>query len=120
MAEKMRVNEDAVKKARSLIKSHQYKLDSDWSEAQPSAQQENDFLDKHSWDEYGQWFLAIDTGATPETKDRYNFPYGDFRRLHRDGLIAAKQRAAQNDYQAIEKAAGELLDLLDKTKASPD
>lgn len=118
MAEKMKVNEAAVKKAKSLIKDRQVNLDSDWSEDQPSTQEKNAFLEKHTWDEYGRWFLAIDTEAKPETRDRYNFPYGDFRRLHRDGLIAAKQRAAQNDYHAIEKAADELLELLDKTKSS--
>jgi hypothetical protein len=75
-------------------------------------------LKDHDWEAYGEWFLAIDTGASPETKDRYNFPYGDFRCVHRSGLIAAKQRAAQNEYDEIEKAADELLSLLDETKAS--
>lgn len=114
---KMKVNKDAVNKAKSLINHHQYVLDSDWSEAQSSTDDENDFLERHDWAEYGQWYLAIDTGATEETKDRHNFPYGDFRRVHRSGLIAAKQRAAQNDYSEIEKAVDDLLKLLDKTKA---
>ncbi|HSM57822.1 MAG TPA: hypothetical protein VK879_16840 [Candidatus Sulfomarinibacteraceae bacterium] len=111
----MKVNEQAVAKARELIKQHQYDKESDWSEAQPSTSQENDFLEKHDWDEYGQWFLAIDTDASEETKDRYNFPYGDFRRVHRDGLIAAKQRAAQYDHSDVEQAADDLLQLLDET-----
>ena len=41
------------------------------------------------------------------------FPYGDFHRVHRSGLIAAKQRAAQRDHDDIERAADELLVLLD-------
>ena len=113
----MKVNQSAIKKAKSLIKSHQYVRDSDWSEAQPSTDAENKFLENHDWDEYGQWHLAVDTDASEETKDRFNFPYGDFRRVHRDGLIAAKQRAAQYDYSNIKKAADELLTLLDETKA---
>lgn len=111
----MKVNEQAVAKARELIKKHQYDKESDWSETQPSADEESAFLERHDWNEYGKWFLAIDTGAGEETKDRYNFPYGDFRRVHRDGLIAAKQRAAQYDHADIEKAADELLQLLDDT-----
>ncbi len=57
---------------------------------------------------------GIDETADEETKDRYGFPYGDFRRVHRSGLIAAKQRAAQNDYADIEQAADALLSLLDE------
>ena len=37
------------------------------------------------------------------TKGRYKFPYGDFRTVHRDGLIAAKERAAQQGYQVSRK-----------------
>jgi hypothetical protein len=113
MASKYKVNDDAVKKAKSLIRDGKVNMDSDWSDAQPSADEENKFRFNHSWKEYGEWFLAIDTEASEETKDRYNFPYGDFKQLHRDGLIAAKQRAAQNDHTAIEKAAGDLLKLVD-------
>jgi hypothetical protein len=113
----MKVNRAAVQKARSLIRARQYDKESDWSEDQPSSGQQNDYLEEHGWDEYGRWFLAIDMDATPETKDRYNFPYGDFRRLHRDALIAAKQRAAQHDHPEIERAAAELLEALDKAIA---
>ena len=113
----MKLDQDAMNKARDLIRSHQYVLDSDWSDAQPSADDENNFLDRHGWDGYSQWFLAVDTDASEETKDRHNFPYGDFRRVHRSGLIAAKQRAAQYDYVDIERAADDLLELLDKTSA---
>ena len=46
------VNERAVARARQLIDSRQYVLDSVWSEVQPSADDENAFLESHSWDEY--------------------------------------------------------------------
>ena len=105
-----RLNRSAVEHAKSLIDSHHYVKDSDWSEAQPSTDRENEYLEKHGWEEYGKWFLAIDEDANEETKDRYNFPYGDFSRLHRSGLIAAKQRAAEWDHSEIEKGAGGLLE----------
>jgi hypothetical protein len=114
MASKYRVNEDAVRQARRLIRDGKVDMESDWSEAQPSAEEESRYLEKHDWPDYGAWFLAIDREANEETKDRFNFPYGDFKRVHRDGLIAAKQRAAQFDHTAIEKAADELLELVDK------
>jgi hypothetical protein len=114
---KMSVNRAGLAKARRLIKNHQYVLDSDWSEANPTATRQNSYLKEHDWAEYGRWFLAIDREASEETKDRFNFPFGDFRRLHRAGLIAAKQRAAQNGYRTIENAADRLLTLLDEGRA---
>ena len=45
------VNPRAVTHARKLIDAHQYVLESDWGDAQPSADDENAFLEAHSWDE---------------------------------------------------------------------
>lgn len=114
----MKLNEAARRKAKSMIESYQYVVDSSWGEENPSAAEQNAFLERHSWDEYGEWYLGIDESAAEETKDRYGFPYGDFRRVHRSGLITAKQRAAQNDYTDIEQAADELLRLLDERAGS--
>ncbi|HJY24716.1 MAG TPA: hypothetical protein VJ649_03465 [Actinomycetes bacterium] len=109
----MKLNEAGRRKAKSMIESSQYVLDSSWAQANPSADEENAFLDSHSWAEYGEWHLGVDESADEETKERFGFPCGDFRRVHRSGLIAAKQRAAQNDYADIERAADALLTLLD-------
>ncbi|GAA4468752.1 hypothetical protein [Novipirellula rosea] len=103
-------NPAAKKKASALIKSHQYVVDSEWGDAQPNSDDENEYLEAHGWDEYSQWFMAIDPDANEQTKGRLHFPYGDFRRLHRSGLIAAKQRAAQNGHDEIESLADELLE----------
>ncbi len=79
------VNEQAVAHARRLIEGRQYVRDSDWGDAQPRADAENAFLESHSWEEYAEWHLGLTDGATEETKARYAFVYGDFRRLHRSG-----------------------------------
>lgn len=107
------VNKGAVAKARSMIDARQYVLESDWGESQPSPDDENAFLDKHSWDDYALWHLALTDGSTDETKARYGFVYGDFRRLHRSGLIACVYRAAEWRHKSIELAAHELLQHLD-------
>ncbi|MEQ8849991.1 hypothetical protein [Botrimarina sp.] len=112
-----RVNEEAVRHAEELIDKQQYVLDSDWSDAQASTDEENDFLDDHSWQEYARWFLAVDPDATKHTKSRYGFDYGDFRRVHRSALIAAKQRAGSSHHPDIQKAADRLLEKLDRVKA---
>ena len=100
-----------------MIESRQYVLDSDWGEAQPNADRENTYLESHSWDEYGEWHLGLTEGPSEETKARYAFVYGDFRRLHRTGLIACVYRAAEWRHKQIEIAAHELLQLLDKRSA---
>ena len=112
-----RVNERGVAKARRLIDARQYVVRSTWSEAQPSAEQGNKYLESHSWDEYGEWHLALTEGASDETKARYGFVFGDFRRLHRMGLIACHYRAAEWRHKEIELAAHELLQYLDQKSA---
>ena len=111
------VNESAIAHARRLIGARQYVLDSDWGEVQPRADDENAFLKGHSWDEYAEWHLGINHEATDETKSRYAFVYGDFRRVHRTGLIACQYRAAEWRHKEIELAAHKLLQLMDKTSA---
>lgn len=108
------VNDAAVTRARTLIDARQYVLDSDWGAVQPKAEAQNDYLDNHTWDDYAQWHLGLTEGATDETKARYAFGYGDFRRLHRTGLIACVYRAAEWRHKDIELAAHDLLQQLDK------
>ena len=107
------LNDRAVARARALIGARQYVLDSDWGDVQPSAEAQNRYLSSHSWDEYAEWHLGLTDGASDETKARYGFVYGDFRRLHRSGIIACHYRAAEWRHKSIELAAHELLQLLD-------
>jgi hypothetical protein len=111
------VNERAIARARRLIRARQYVLNSDWGDVQPRADAENAFLASHSWDEFAEWHLGLTEGATEETKARYAFVYGDFRRLHRTGLIACHYRAAEWRHKEIELAAHDLLQLLDRSSA---
>lgn len=111
------LNQAAVERARNLIDAHHYVLESVWAESQPTADDENAFLETHSWDEYAAWHLGLTDGANDETKARYGFVYGDLRRVHRMGLIACQYRAAEWRHKEIELAAHELLQHLDKTRA---
>ena len=111
------LNEPAVARARRLIDAHQYVLESSWGDVQPTADDENAFLESHSWDEYAEWHLGLTDGATDHTKARYGFVYGDFRRVHRMGLIACQYRAAEWRHKEIELAAHELLQHLDSIRA---
>jgi hypothetical protein len=111
------VNHRAVTHPRRLIEARQYVLDSDRGDAQPSADDENTFLETHSWDEYGEWYLGLTDGANEETKARYGFVHGDFRRVHRTGLIACQYRAAEWRHKEVELAAHDLLQELDSKRA---
>jgi hypothetical protein len=107
------VHQAAVAHARKLIDARQYVLDSDWGDVQPRAADENAYLESHSWEEYGRWFLGLTEGASEETKGRYGFAYGDLRRVHRSGLIACVYRAAEWRHKDVERAAYDLLQHLD-------
>jgi hypothetical protein len=109
------VNKAAVKQARSLIDDGEYDTSTEWSDAAPSSDDGNEVIDDKGYDGYGAWHLAVDADAdaSEDTKSRYAFPYGDFKKVNRAALIHAKQRAAQKDHDEIEKAAYELLRHLD-------
>ena len=113
------VNDAGVAHAARLIDARQYVLDSDWGEVQPDAAAQNDYLEKHSWADYAAWHLGLTEGPSDESKARYAFVYGDFRRIHRIGIIACHYRAAEWRHKEIELAAHELLQYLDaKTTSS--
>ena len=112
-----RLNKAAVEKARQLIDGRQYVLNSDWGESQPTAADENQYLESHSWDDYAEWHLGLTEGAAEETKARYAFVYGDLRRLHRTGLIACVYRASEWRHKEVELAAHDLLQYLDQATA---
>ena len=108
------VNERAVARVRQLIDARQYVLDSDWGDVQPGADDENAYLETHSWDDYAAWHLGLTDGANDETKARYAFVCGDLRRVHRSGLIACVYRAAEWRHKEVELAAHDLLQRLDE------
>src|SRR5687768_10365111 len=110
---KYTVNDLAVAHVRKLIKARQYVLDSDWGDVQPRAEAQNDYLATHSWDDYAGWHLGLTEGASDQTKARYAFAVGDFRRVHRSGLIAGVYRAAEWRHKGVELAAHDLLQELD-------
>jgi hypothetical protein len=112
-----RVNEVAVKHARKLIDGGTYDDTTEWSDAAPSAADANKVIDEESFDEFSEWHLGINPDASEGTKGRFAFPYGDFTKVNRAALIHAKQRAAQNDHDEVEKAADDLLQRLDDKRS---
>jgi hypothetical protein len=105
--------------AKKLVESGKAVIDErdEWSEHQPSAQQENEFIEAHGWREYANWHLAVDDDEREETKGHYKFPYGDFENVHRCGVLAAESRAGQRNYDDVKSAAAHLHGMLEAIAA---
>jgi hypothetical protein len=119
-----KLNKRAYEHARHLIAAGRYLIDDRdaWSEHQPSARQENDYIERYGMAAYAAWHLGIDDEQDENRKGRYKFPYGDFHNVHRCGLLAAESRAGQRKYHDIELAVGHLHGMLEalQTSAAPD
>jgi hypothetical protein len=104
--------------AKKLINEDKVVLDDrdQWSEHQPTADQENDFIAKHGMAEYGRWHLGIDDAEDEHKKARYKFPYGDFKKVHLCAVLSAESRAGQYKYYDIERAAAHLHGMLQAVK----
>ena len=108
------LNEDAFAFAAQLVKQGHFIADGKgaWSEHRPSTDAENEFIRQNGFGEYAKWHLAIDERYAENTKARYKFPYGDFKDVHRCGLLAVEARARQYGHADIEKAAVRLLEIV--------
>ena len=115
----VKLNERGFEHAKSLILHGGFLYDDRdaWSQHQPSAGEENRFIDEHGYREYARWYLGVDDAAGQDTKRHYKFPYGDFARVHRCGLLAAESRAGQRKYYDIELAVAHLHGMLDALHA---
>lgn len=87
-----------------------------WEEVRPSRDEEVRFLNTHSLDEYGQWFLGIKTDSDPQDTKKFVYPFGDFSILHKSALIAAEKNGAQFGHEEIKAVAHKLLEMINQQK----
>jgi hypothetical protein len=111
----VKLNNRAYDYAKGLIQEGNFVFDERdaWSEHQPSAQKENEFIQQCGLAEYGKWYLGINDERGADTKGHYEFPYGDFENVHRCGVITAESRAGQYKHYDIENAAAHLHGMID-------
>jgi hypothetical protein len=114
----VRLNQPAYTYARSRVKAGLVVRDERdaWSEHQPTAKEENDFIEAHGFEAYGKWHLGVDEDQPKDTKKRYKFPFGDFKKVHRCAVISAESRAGQYKHLDIENAAARLHGAIDGKK----
>jgi hypothetical protein len=115
----VKLNKRGFEYAKTLVEEGRVVIDDRdaWSEHQPSAQEQNAFIERHGFGEYGKWHLGIDSSEPEDTKGHYKFPYGDFKKVHRCALLSAESRAGQYKYLDIENAVAHLHGMLEATHA---
>jgi hypothetical protein len=114
----MKLNKSAFEHAKQLILAGRVVVDKrdEWSEHQPSAEEENEFIRQHAIREYAKWHLGLDEEHDEQTKGHYKFPYGDFKDVHLCAVLAAESRAGQYKYYEIENAAAHLHGVIDGSR----
>jgi len=88
-------------------------VDTNWHQDQPTTEQKNQYRQAHDEDAYAKWFLAKYMAEEDNEKDHYIFPHGDFHKVHRSGIIVARNRAKQYQYSDVVAVAEEILELID-------
>jgi hypothetical protein len=88
-----------------------------WSE-RPSAQKENEFIRQHGFAECRRRYLGgINNEKGEQTKGHYELPYGDFKNIHRCGVLSAESRAGQYKHYDIETAAAHLHGMIEARRS---
>jgi hypothetical protein len=113
----IRLNKAAFQHAKEMIQQGKVIFDERdaWSEHQPSTNEENEFIRSYGFDAYAKWHLAVDDQKSRDTKLRYKFPYGDFKKVHRCALLSAESRAGQYKHLDIENAVAHLHGMIDES-----
>lgn len=114
----VKLNTTALTYAKQLISGGHVVVDRKgaWAKDRPSLKRENEFIRQHGFGEYAKWHLGIDERYAENTKRRYKFPYGDFKNVHRCGVLAVQSRAGEYRYFEIENAAAQLREILEATR----
>lgn len=106
----LKINPAGVAHALHLVETGHYALNTVWDTNRPSEARRAAYRDAHGADELAKWYLASDD-------DGYTLPHGDFNRVHRSGVVAAKRAAEASGQQDVVDAAEEILDLFDRLNA---
>ncbi|HVW99823.1 MAG TPA: hypothetical protein VHA52_05250 [Candidatus Babeliaceae bacterium] len=113
----IKLNEEALSYAEKLIDGKlevEHGKKWNWQEHRPTPDESAKFLNTHYLrTEYGLWFLGIDTEKPDTSKEHYVYPYGDLKIVHREALVAARDKANKDGHHEIARAAEKLLKLID-------
>lgn len=110
----IKLNIEGLKNAQKLIQEGEVEHMGTWQEYQATQDEINHFLNTHTTQEYGLWFLGIDTNVENNDRHHYVFPYGDLKLVQKSGLEASIKEAKAQGHNEIVDAAKKLLDTIGK------
>lgn len=111
------LNKKAFDFAKEMIKEGKFsdkRGRADAEHAKPNATQEDVFLQSHSWEDFGHWYLGVHQDRPQNNRARYEFPIGDFQEIHRSDLLEVQKKAHGLNFDDIANGAKELVELIDK------
>lgn len=121
MSYPIELNEAAFEFAKKMIREGNYLLgEGDWHLQNPDTDQQDAFIEEQGMEAYGLWHLGMRPEYSEGTKERYSFPYGNYKDVCQSGLVAAEERAKQYQYEAVRNAALELLESMPDEPAMVD
>jgi hypothetical protein len=64
------LNKHAYEHAKRLVEKGSYVFDEKdlWSDHQLSPQEENEYIEENGFEEFGKWYLGVDTDENEDTK----------------------------------------------------
>jgi len=107
------LNKEALERAKYLIDAGEVEsFDADWNEEKPTPSEVDIFIDRHTMEEYGSWFLGKNTDFDKTVQQHYEYPFGDLNEVQKCALVHSLAEAKKNGHAEIAQAAQELLDLI--------
>ncbi len=94
----------------------------DWTDHKPARSAANRFIQEHGFAAFGKWYLGEDDEQAEHSRQRYKFPLGDFRMIHRCSCPQNRVPANTDIRRSSWRAAHlrEMLDALMSGKRSSD
>ncbi len=109
----IKLNKSGYDNAVAIIKNGlEVEHDTDWNEDRPTKDEAIRFLDNHDLNEYGLWFLGVDTEVPAKDSSKFIYQYGDFAVLHKSALEDIVKQATKNKNDEVKNAAQKLLNML--------
>ncbi len=111
----VQLHKTAVAQAEKLINAGQVaNFDPSWENEKPTNDETLYYIETHFMEEYGKWFLGLDTKAPKNLKEHYAYPYGDLKVVQRCALTDTIKNAEKAGHAEIVKEAKRLLEMFDK------
>jgi len=109
------LNKQAIEQAKRLIESGEITtFGSNWAAEKGTVDEVNHYLNAHTLEEYGTWYLGINSEVPKTLKEHYDYPYGDLKTVQRPALVDSIKRAEQSGHKEIVNAAKQLLEMVDQ------